>query len=58
MASASAAYNETEGWVVQLKFNSAGAAAFADATTEQAANNGTISIWLDDENIAAANIFI
>ena len=56
VASASAAYNETEGWVVQLKFNSAGAAAFADATTEQAANNGTISIWLDDENISTATV--
>ena len=54
VTSANAAYNETEGWVVQLKFNSAGAAAFADATTEQAANNGTISIWLDDENISTA----
>ena len=56
VTSANAAYNETEGWVVQLKFNSAGAAAFADATTEQAANNGTISIWLDDENISAATV--
>lgn len=44
------------GLVVQLKFNSAGAAAFADATTEQAANNGTISIWLDDENISTAKV--
>ena len=33
VTSANAAYNETEGWVVQLKFNSTGAAAFADATT-------------------------
>ena len=56
VTSANAAYNETEGWVVQLKFNSAGAAAFADATTEQAANNGTISIWLDDENISTAKV--
>ena len=56
VTSANAAYNETEGWVVQLKFNSAGAAAFADATTEQAANNGTISIWLDDENISTATV--
>ena len=52
VASASAAYNETEGWVVQLKFNSAGASAFATATTELAASNGTISIWLDDNNIS------
>ncbi len=56
VTSANAAYNETEGWVVQLKFNSAGAAAFADATTEQAVNNGTISIWLDDENISTATV--
>ena len=56
VTSANAAYNETEGWVVQLKFNSAGAAAFADATTEQAANNGTISMWLDDENISTAKV--
>ena len=56
VTSANAAYNETEGWVVQLKFNSTGAAAFADATTELAANNGTISIWLDDENISTATV--
>ena len=56
VTSANAAYNETEGWVVQLQFNSAGAAAFADATTEQAANKGTISIWLDDKNISTATV--
>ena len=56
VASASAAYNETEGWVVQLKFNSDGASAFAAATTELAANNGTISIWLDDANISTATV--
>lgn len=56
VASASAAYNETEGWVVQLKFNSAGASAFATATTELAASNGTISIWLDDNNISTATV--
>lgn len=56
VTSANAAYNETEGWVVQLKFNSTGAAAFADATTELAASNGTISIWLDDENISTASV--
>ena len=56
VTSANAAYNETEGWVVQLKFNSTGAAAFADATTELAANNSTISIWLDDENISTATV--
>lgn len=56
VASASAAYNETEGWVVQLKFNSAGASAVATATTELAASNGTISIWLDDNNISTATV--
>ncbi len=56
VASASAAYNETEGWVVQLKFNSAGASAFATATTELAASNGTIFIWLDDNNISTATV--
>ena len=56
VASASAAYNETEGWVVQLKFNSVGASAFATATTELAASNGTISIWLDDNNISTATV--
>ena len=56
VASASAAYNKTEGWVVQLKFNSAGASAFATATTELAASNGTISIWLDDNNISTATV--
>ena len=56
VASASAAYNETEGWVVLLKFNSAGASAFATATTELAASNGTISIWLDDNNISTATV--
>ena len=56
VASASAAYNESEGWVVQLKFNSAGASAFATATTELAASNGTISIWLDDNNISTATV--
>lgn len=56
VASANAAYNETEGWVVQLKFNSNGASAFASATTELAANNGTISIWLDDSNISTATV--
>ena len=57
VASASAAYNETEGWVVQLKFNSAGASAFATATTELAAqSNGPISIGLDGENISTATV--
>ena len=56
VTSANAAYSETEGWVVQLHFDSEGAQAFADATTELAADNGTISIWLDDENISTATV--
>ena len=56
VTSANAAYNETEGWVVQLKFSSEGAQAFADATTELAASGDTISIWLDDENISTATV--
>ena len=56
VTSANAAYSETEGWVVQLHFSSEGAQAFADATTELAANGGTISIWLDDKNISTATV--
>ena len=56
VTSANAAYSETEGGVVQLHFDSEGAQAFADATTELAADNGTISIWLDDENISTATV--
>ena len=46
VASASAAYNETEGWVVQLKFNSAGASIWLDdnnistATVNEAITGG------------------
>src|SRR5699024_7090819 len=54
--SANAAYSETDGWVVQLKFSSEGAQAFADATTELAASGDPISIWLDDENISTASV--
>ena len=56
VTSANAAYNETEGWVVQLRFNSEGAEAFADATARMAENGDTISIWLDDENISTATV--
>ena len=54
--SAIAGYNQTEGYVVQLDFNDSGAQKFADATTELAPDNGTISIWLDDENISTATV--
>ena len=56
VTSANAAYSETDGWVVQLKFSSEGAQAFADATTELAASGDPISIWLDDENISTASV--
>ena len=56
VTSANAAYSETDGWVVQLKFSSEGAQAFADATTELASSGDPISIWLDDENISTASV--
>ena len=56
VTSANAAYSETEGWVVQLKFSSEGAAAFADATTELSSSGAPISIWLDDESISTATV--
>ena len=54
--SAMAGYDQTEGYVVQLDFNDSGAQKFADATTELAPDSGTISIWLDDENISTATV--
>ncbi len=39
-------------YVVQLKLKDSGKKAFSDATKKQAANEGTISIWLDDEMIS------
>ena len=38
--------------VVVLALNDSGKAAFAAATEKQAASNGTISIWLDDQMIS------
>lgn len=38
--------------VVVLALNDSGKAAFAAATEQQAASNGTISIWLDDQMIS------
>lgn len=54
--SAMAGYDQSEGYVVQLDFNDSGAQKFADATTELAPDSGTISIWLDDENISTATV--
>ncbi len=42
----------TAEYVVQLTLKESGKKAFADATKEQKANNGTISIWLDDTMIS------
>lgn len=50
-------YNSQEGiWVVQLKLNDSGKDAFATATSEQAANGGYISIWMDDTCISSATV--
>ena len=56
VTSATVGYNETEGWVVQLRFSTQGSAAFADATTELAGNSTPISIWLDDKSISVATV--
>ena len=39
-------------YVVQLKLKDSGKKAFAEATKKQAANDGTISIWLDKDMIS------
>ena len=54
--SATAGYDQTQGYVVQLSFTSAGTEKFSAATTELAPDNGVISIWLDDENISTATV--
>lgn len=43
-------------YFVSLKFTEDGAKAFGDATTKLAASGGTISIWLDDENVSTATV--
>ena len=43
-------------YYVSLKFTDEGAKAFGEATTRLAASNGTISIWLDDENVSTATV--
>ena len=43
-------------YYVSLKFTDEGAKAFGEATTRLAASNGTISIWLDDENVSTASV--
>ena len=56
VTSATVGHNETEGWVVQLRFSTQGSAAFADATTELAGGSTPISIWLDDKSISVATV--
>ena len=43
-------------YYVALKFTTEGAKAFGDATTKLAADKGSISIWLDDENVSTASV--
>ena len=43
-------------YFVSLKFTDDGAKAFGDATTKLAASGGSISIWLDDENVSTATV--
>ena len=43
-------------YYVALKFTTEGAKAFGDATTKLASDKGSISIWLDDENVSTATV--
>ena len=43
-------------YYVALEFDSEGAAAFGDATTRLYQEGGTISIWLDDQNVSVATV--
>lgn len=56
VSSATPGYEESEGYVVQLKFSDEGRTKFAEATTELAGSTTPISIWLDDENISTATV--
>ena len=57
--SAAAQYGPVNGssseYYVALKFTDEGAKAFGDATTRLYQTGGTISIWLDDENVSTAS---
>ena len=57
--SAAAQYGPVNGssseYYVALKFTDEGAKAFGDATTKLYQSSGTISIWLDDENVSTAS---
>lgn len=58
--SAAAQYGPVNGstseYYVALKFTDEGAKAFGDATTRLAQTGGSISIWLDDENVSTASV--
>ena len=58
--SAAAQYGPVSGssseYYVALKFTDEGAKAFGDATTKLYADNGSISIWLDDQNVSTATV--
>ena len=58
--SAAAQYGPVNGssseYYVALKFTDEGAKAFGDATTRLYQTGGTISIWLDDENVSTATV--
>ena len=58
--SAAAQYGPVNGstseYYVALKFTDEGAKAFGDATTRLYQSNGSISIWLDDENVSTATV--
>ena len=43
-------------YYVSLKFTDEGAKDFGEATTALASSKGTISIWLDDENVSTATV--
>ena len=58
--SAAAQYGPVSGssseYYVALTFTDEGAKAFGDATTKLYQSGGTISIWLDDENVSTASV--
>ncbi len=54
--SAQAGVNENNAYVVYLEFTPAGTSKFATATSELAASQGKISIWMDDTMISAPTV--
>ena len=54
VAGAEPGYTETEGYIISLKLTPAGAQKFSKATADNV--GGTISIWLDDEQLSDANV--